>query len=217
MFLYDKKANSIDVFSLSRNAQKIRDYRIEHMKKIPADKRCLYTEEVVFSLQDLPNLFKKDLDSNIVTKSELIGKDRTLNYNTDLGYCADLLEWFYSDKCINRPVARVKFLRELRYLLLASIDISTKKEYDKIIKKIEDIIEIPKSLYLLQLLEQEKFSMIMGEDISEQLGLFDFSYINNISVEELQKMDTCGITEDAYSRVITKAGNDKHILQLLKK
>ena len=80
-----------------------------------------------------------------------------------------------------------------------------------------DIIQIPKSLYLLQLLLQEKFSTISGEDISEQLSLFNFSYVNNINLDELQKMDACGITENAYSRIINKANNDKPVLKLLKK
>ncbi len=216
MFLYDKKDNSIDVYSLSRNAQGIRDYKIEQMGRIPVE-RCLYTEEVVSSFQDVPTLFKKNLDLNIVAKSELIGKDKSIKYNTDLDDCAHLLEWFYSDKCVNRPVARVQDTKKLMYLLIASNDIRSIEENGKVIKRIEDIIEIPKSLYLLQLIEQEKFSMINGEDISEQLGLFDYSYINNISVEELQKIDTCGITEDAYSRVMTKADNDRHILKVLKK
>lgn len=87
----------------------------------------------------------------------------------------------------------------------------------KKIMRVEDIIEIPKSLYLLQLLEQEKFTLIAKEDISEQLKLFNFSYVNSLTLEELQRMDECGITEDAYSKTINKSNNDKHILRLLKK
>lgn len=193
------------------------------MKKIPLRERCLYTEEVVSSFQDAPTLFRKDLDLNNVTISELIGEDKSLYYNRNLDDCEDLLEWFYSDKYINRPVARVnvraEFFNNLRYLLVASNCINSRKENGKVIMKIEDIIAIPKSLYLLQLLEQENFSIIAGtgENISEQLELFDFSFIDSISLEELQKMDACGITKDAYSRTITKSDNDSHVLRLLKK
>lgn len=217
MFLYDKQDKLIDVFSLDRSSKRIRDYRIEQMKIIPANKRCLYTEETVQSFQDAPVLCKKDLDAGIISKSELIGTNKSLNYNTDSDDCADLLEWFYNDNCVNRSVARVNFLKKLRYLLIASNCINSREENGNVIMKIEDIIEIPKSLYLLQLLEQEKFSLLADEDITEQLELFNFRHINSVGIEELQKMDECGITQDAYSRVITKAENDSHVLRLLKK
>ena len=217
MFLYDKKDKTIDVFTLTHNPQEIRNYKIEQMKKIPVDERGLFTEEIVPSFQSTPVLFKKNLYSEVIPCSELIGTNKSLNYNTDATDVADLLEWFYSEKYNDRPVARISNLKKLKYLLVASNCIDAREENDKVIMKIEDIIEIPKSLYLLQLLQQEKFSIISGEDIYEQLDLFNFSYVDNINLDELQKMDACGITENAYSRIINKANNDKHILKLLKK
>ncbi len=216
MFLYEKNDKNIDVFSLSRNAQNIRDYRIEQMKKIPLDRRCLYTEEI-YSGNGGPILFEKNLKSHIFSKEELIGKNKSLNYNTDLEDCSDLLQRFYSDKYINKSVARVDFENKLRYLLIVSNYVNFRKVNGKEIMRIEDIIEIPKSLYLLQLLEQKKFSLIAKDDISEQLNLFDFNYVNSLTLEELQRMDACGITKNAYSSTINKSDNDKHILRLLKK
>lgn len=105
---------------------------------------------------------------------------------------------------------------KLRYLLVASNYNHIREENNKITMKVDDIIEIPKSLYLLQLLQQQKFSTIINEDLSEQLNLFDFSYINNITLEEIKKMNACGATNNIYSN-INKSNNDKHILKLLKK
>ena len=218
MFLYDKKDKTIDVFTLTHNPQEIRDYKIEQMKKIPPHKRSLFTEEIVSNCKSTPVLFKKDLNSEIIDISELRGPNKSLNYNTDMEDVADLLEWFYqSEQTDDKQVARVSDFKMLKYLLIAGNYFSSKEENGKIILKVVDIIQIPKSLYLLQLLLQEKFSTISGEDISEQLSLFNFSYVNNINLDELQKMDACGITENAYSRIINKANNDKPVLKLLKK
>lgn len=222
MFLYDKKDKSVDVFTLTYNAEEMRNYKMEQMKKIPANKRGLFTKEIITSLpyfRDpfIPILLKKDLYSEEISISELIGTNKSLNYNIDHNDVVDLLEWFYSEKYSDRPVARVLDLKNLRYLLVASSYVTYQEENDKVIAKIEDIIEIPKSLYLLQLLQQQKFSSISDEDISEQLDLFKFSYIDNVSIDELKKMDACGITKDSYSKIINKANNDKQLLKLLKK
>lgn len=217
MFLYEKKKDNIDVFLLSRNQERIREYRMEQMKKIPFDKSCLYTEEVVASYDEQPFLADADLTKIIIHESDLVGKEKSVNYNTDSDDCIDLLDRYYADKYIDRPVARVQFLRELRYWLMASNVINVRKKDGKIIKSIHDIIEIPKSLYLLQLFEQERFAMLANEDISEQLQLFSFSHLNNFSLAELKKMDEAGVTNGAYSNVISKAANDQPILQLLNK
>ncbi len=81
----------------------------------------------------------------------------------------------------------------------------------------EEIIQLPESLYLLQLLEQGRFALFDGKDISEQLALYTLAKINEVSMEELQKMDVCGITQDVYSRTIQKAENHAHLLKLIKR
>lgn len=218
MFLYDKKDKTIDVFTLTHNPQEIRNYKIEQMEKIPAHKRALFTEEIVSNCKSIPVLFAKDLYSEVIDISELRGPNKSLLYNTDMEDVADLLEWFYqSEYTQDKQVARVSDFKMLKYLLIAGNYFSSREENGKTILKVEDIIQIPKSLYLLQMLQQEKFSAISNEDISEQLSLFNCSYVNNINLDEVQKMDECGITENAYSKIINKANNDKHILKLLKK
>lgn len=215
MFLYDKHDENIDVFLLLRKEQSIKDYRKEQMETIPLKERCMYTKEIVSNPNSIPVLLRKDLD--LITMEELTGNNKALEYNDDMEDCSDLLQHFYNNEYVNSHVARVELKAKLMYLLIASNYIISKKENGKLIMKVEDIINLPKSLYLLQLLEQEKFSLIAGEDLSEQLDLFDFCYVNNISLKELQKTDACGITKGAYLKTINKSNNDKYILQLLKK
>lgn len=217
MFLYDKNGESIDVFTFNERNEELRQYKINEMSKIPIDKRCLYTEEIVTTFQATPILLKKDLYTEEISTKDLIGKNKSLNYYTDLKDAEDLLELYYSDNYTYRPVARLRDLKKLRYLLVASNYNHIREENNKITMKVDDIIEIPKSLYLLQLLQQQKFSTIINEDLSEQLNLFDFSYINNITLEKINKMDACGATNNIYSNIINKSNNDKHILKLLKK
>lgn len=217
MFLYDKKDTTVDVYSFIQNQEKVHNYKIEQMNQIPSNERGLYLEEIVPSFQSLPILYKENIYKDIIPSSKLKGEHISLNYNTDKDDVEDLLDWFYSEKYKDRPVARISDLKKLRYLLIASSIINSREENGKVIMKIEDIIEIPKSLYLLQLLQQEHFFMIKDENLSEQLNLFEFQYIDNIRLDELKKMDICGITKKAYPKIIEKSENDKHILKLLKK
>lgn len=78
-------------------------------------------------------------------------------------------------------------------------------------------MEIPESLYLLSLIEKEKFSLIGNKSISEQLNLFKIEQLKEIDLKSIGTMHNIGILSGGYSSVIKKAENDAHILKLIKR
>ena len=84
-----------------------------------------------------------------------------------------------------------------------------------------DIIQLPKQLYLLQLIENERFDLLDSDyfdilDISELLSMYSLEKIGDFDSDELKKMDLCGVTNDIYPTVVKKSDSDKKILKLLK-
>lgn len=85
-------------------------------------------------------------------------------------------------------------------------------------KKVKNgIIKIPESLYLLQLFQQEEFSFLNDKSISELLSLFSVSYTDEISLEELEKMDKYGMAPNAYQNALNKANKDSQVLKFVRK
>lgn len=82
-----------------------------------------------------------------------------------------------------------------------------------------NIISIPKSLYLLQLLNQEKISEIGSENIDNLLELFDFSVypINTTPLEYLEKAFKYNLIDDSIDNINQKLENSQKILRKLRK
>lgn len=224
MFLYDKKENSIDVYSFDENKESMTEYRKSKMLEIPERDRVVVAESYNYDMGESPvfEFYAKKFDTTIIPMKYVNFKNGSLSYHflktgkTSKRNKKILLDSYYFGNLSDRNVARIQDLNKLRYFLLSKTVYSAQL-YDNRFKKLEDIIELPESLYLLQMLEQGKFSLLKNKDISEQLSLFYVSYINELSLEELKKMDACGITNNTYEQILIKTENDAHLLKLLKK
>ncbi len=68
-----------------------------------------------------------------------------------------------------------------------------------------NLIDLPRELYLLQLLLLGKCDMLVSENIRKQLGLFDINYLKSISLSDLREMLETGLVtgsiEDIENRV----------------
>ena len=129
-----------------------------------------------------------------------------------------MLDGYVYGHLSNNRVVQIQYDEMIKYYLLTRTHyhFEGSDSYGKYYR-MEDIIQLPESLYLLQLIEQGRFNLLDGKNVAEQLALYSLSKINEISFEELQKMDACGITDDICTRVINKADNDSHVLQLIRK
>lgn len=234
MFLYDKKENSLDVFSFTACNDDLKCYRITQMKQIPKTERIFvaethigqyddsllleaYTGETfndkILSASYADNDSEERKNSNAYRRYHVLKSDHRSKSHNEL-----LLNYYVSGYLTDRSVVQIQYPEIMKYYLLinARYDLIHSDDYGKNYM-MNDIIQLPKSLYLLQLLEQGRFTSLDGKDISEQLALFTLEKINEVTLEEIKKMDSCGITQDAYSKAIKKAENDAYILKLIKK
>lgn len=229
MYLYQKQGETIDVYDFSAEHSNLVNYRMEQMKKIPQGKRVLYAETNSTSLEPLFQEYIGQLNEIIFDYEEADDDFRycdgdingswyhKLRVETcDKDKCKQLLQGYYQGELTDKEIARIQYESRIRYYLLKN-RLYVPDSYGKPLQILSGIIEIPESLYLLQLLQQEKFSLIGDRDISEQLSLYNLSYIDNIPISDMQRMDMCGITEDISAKVLIKAHNDAKVLSLINK
>ena len=235
MILYDNKGKSLDVYEFNANEDDLTTYRKEQMKKIPEKERILVAETRVPSpFSRTRPLFEsytgKEYKSAILTSDRADDEDQknrniyggyhVLKNDTRLcdRYKKKLVDSYCHGDLLDRNVIQIQYPEMMKYLLLYLQQYDYLGEYDNGRNyRMSKIIQLPESLYLLQLIEQGRFASLDGKNIDEQLTLYSLSKINEINFEELQKMDTCGITQNAYARVIDKANSDSHVLRLIKK
>lgn len=219
MFLYDRDQNVLDIYSFNGKEQKMIRYRKTQMAQDPEMKRVL--EAVAFDSDirgELPLLefYAGQYDKTIIPM-EILNKRRTHSLGPGIMDKKDkeiLLDSYYFGYLVDKEIARIQDLDGLRYFLLSRTAYSSNL-YG--VRRLEGIIELPESLYLLQMLEQGKFSLLGDKDISEQLDLFTITHVVQINLDQVKKMDVFGITENAYERAILKAASDEKVLKKLKK
>lgn len=228
MYLYQKQGQTINVYNFNAEHSDLVNYRMEQMKKIPQGKRVLYAETNSEPMEPLFQHYIGQLDQ--ITFDYLEADDdirygdgdinarwyHKLKAEENKDTRKELLQRYYQGQLTDKDIAKIQYESGIRYYLLKN-RVYTPDIYDEQLKVLNGIIEIPESLYLLQLLQQGKFSLIGDKDISEQLSLYNLSYVDNIHIEEMLKMDTCGITDDVSSKVLIKAHNDAKVLSLIKK
>ena len=227
MLLYEKRGKKIGIYKFIPNRDALTEYRRREMTSIPESERVLIAEGHTASCSEVPlfEFYSKNLDSIILSMEEVNSKkndahgnyhnirtDGTTPRNKEI-----LLDCYCQGNLNKCAVARIQDLKQLKYYLLTKTDYED-TWFDTRLKIMKDIIQIPESLYLLQLLEQEKFALIKDEDISKQLSLFNLSRcFDEISLEEFEKTDKYGITKNLYQQTVDKANNDAILLKLLNK
>lgn len=73
------------------------------------------------------------------------------------------------------------------------------------IYEMKNIISLNKNLYILQLLEQGRFEEVVDEDIEKQLKLFDISFVENISLKDIERIINTGLVGGTLDDAINKA------------
>ena len=234
MFLYDKKDKYLDVYDFTASRSDLANYRMTQMKELPEDEKVFiadtrvdpygdillfekYTGEIfndeVLTASYVDNDSEERKTSNAYRRYHVLKADRRSKENND-----NLLACYGYGHLSDKPVVQIQYAEMIKYYLLKrkNYDFVEFDEYGKKYR-MEEIIQLPETLYLLQLIEQGRFDLLDGKNVAEQLALYSLSKINEISFEELQKMDACGVTENIYTEVINKADNDAHVLKLIKK
>lgn len=213
MYLYDKKRDKLDIYSLIPDDEKLYEYRVEQMNQIKEDQKVVRAVTGMGNQNyEIFKYYRETFDTKIIPIKSVNGLYHKLepdkSRNKDV-----LLNSYYSGNLRDRKIARVRDLKRLRYFLL------NKTEYINYPWQtiLEGIIEVPESLYLLSLIEQEKYSLIGDKDVSKQLSLFSVHKLDRICLKTVEMMDNMCITQGCYRETIKKAENDAHLLKLILK
>lgn len=217
MFLYDMKEKTLNIYKLTSDIQAMKDYRLKEMSKIPEEERIFIAEGFLASL--LPPVFEFKLDDpdSIIPMETVNAKflHKLKVENPIKGSSMITLASYISGELSNKPVVKVEENGKLRYFLISADKYEKDEHYQG--KVMKGIIEIPESLYLLQLLEQEKFTLIGKKNIKKQLSLFEVSSIEEVNLDMMKKSDSYAGNTSAYEKVLVKAQIDKNIIKYIKR
>lgn len=223
MYLYEKDEKGIiKVYEMKQNKQAFSEYRKNEMKKIPEGKEILcatthyiegdipyfdricYNDVVECSYFDIhgPNVYGRE-NSLLVSQNSDEQKDILLNK-------------FYDGEFENSSILKLAYqICDSRYLLLT--DKETEKYKRRGIAKMDNIIEIPSSLYNLQMLNKKRFDLLDNEKLYELLDLYNISYSDELCMEELYKMEKFEIIRKGfYDHTLQSISNDSVFVKKIK-
>lgn len=211
--LYERTKKGFNSYVLIRDANALKGFRTKEMREFKGEEKCFSSEEPFVGYHfDYTAALRKAADNGIIVTSDYLkSSSTTLRRNTDKQDCLSFVEYYCEGKASEWPVVRLNLSGRERYMIL-----SLQKDAGHNICKISDILEIPKKLYLLQLLEQGKFKTLDGEDLSEILGLYSLKQTSSMTCDEISRASSFGIaSEDALESINKKAEEDKYLLKSL--
>ena len=222
MYLFGSGRRYVNVYAFELDKEEAKKFKINEMKRLSEDTRVYSVEEKV-PKGKIP-VFTQDLHTNLqgyYTKEDIKGMTFTPYEKTTSNY---VLRNFYNGIYTNTlyPNNLVK-IRErensdshAKYYLVGYSSTQTKPMEAYTVTTAYQVIRIPKSLYLLQALEQGSFHLVNGYPLDRQLSLFQAYHVDDISIESIKDSDRYGITTDAQKNLERKILNDEPLIRILK-
>ena len=223
MYIYDEKKDCVDVYEMKPKMDLINKYRKEQIKKSNVYRHVETVSTEPFNGSDKYSIFYPFKNHNeIIDISKVNFNGAIKKYerkgNLEQIYNDDIKTSYQDNLVINPKLVVIRDLEKLRYFLL-----DNKILYERVGElsanisyQIQPILEINKSLYILEQLLQRKFIFLKEEDFREELKFFDIILQDCISKLELAKISI--YMDSTPSRVLTEnSDNDQIILSKIKK
>ena len=232
MLLYDKKEDSIDIYSIHGKKEELKKFRKSVLQRHKNDNLFYYlrtnNEKTIQKFESAKDIDYKFLDYENSTPLDVgtwstIGQMKEIS-KYDLQTQQEVLE-----KYIEGDYDSLVPTRVFEFTWKDDLDCEThrliKPEEAKVIFQnshgnvwqISNMINLPRNLYLLQLLQQGRYDVLTSENISRQLQLFDIEYLKNIKLSDIQEMLSTGLVNETIESAIKKAETGSRILQKVKK
>lgn len=232
MLIYDRKGNSIDVYTMNPKEEELKRYRKNVMRRQKV-------EEMFYSLKtNCPNtLTKFNTNEDVDIKFLDYDNDTVI----DVGYWSSLnpmenvepYEKEMQQKIIENYIEgvydSVKPVKVFDYNweddVTTDLNRLLKTEPEKIVCihsrgntwEIKNLINLPKSLYLLHLLQHGQYGRLIFENITKQLSLFDIEYLKSISIMDIKNVIETGLVSGTLYDAVSRADVGSKILQKRKK
>jgi len=237
MYLFDRSGDNIDIYTMDPIFKGIKEYKKQEMEKIPFEHRILRIETNAkdlpfnkkFPLQ--PNTHPIDIENSKLTYSnkKVIGSEYhklgvTPGAPSNLDFVEEKMKEYYFGNYNASQMVRVykfeenkKRLNFVLYLLLNNYYIKEKENSN--VQYIENIINIPESLYLLELLSRGQYSLLDNKDITEQLKLFNISEgpVKTYSLQELEEIGKYGFDPYAVPKALHNVEESKSIFERVRR
>lgn len=226
MYLYQRKNDDLEIYKI-KATKKLCDYKKAEMNNIPFEMRVMDVKTNDFSKKSTNlenagnsinyyNFVYDNYDSDFHTSEySRIYRINEYSDSSDIDCCKEVLNEYYHQKKASGKILEVMNSKDqyINYLLLTR-DCFRHGKYESYM---EDIICLPKSLYLLELFLQESFDSLSDDELKEILKLYDIEgLVKKISfkeVKELRKFDI--ITKKELNKIERKIEESEKVLSLI--
>lgn len=218
MFLYDKKQNSIEVYSLKTTKEALIAFRKEELKRIehPILSADLldYSYTPILPFEMYKGEYRKQVLSynSLDTSGSDLHRHRIQVSSQSKRNKEILLDSYYYGFLGDREIACVRQNNDFRYFLLKNNKYTVSPQHN-VYMTMDDIIELPESLYILQMIEQEYFNFVSNNELSKVLEIYDLKYLDSLDVSIIEKMDSFGITNGKQKELLEKIPYHRTIIQ----
>ena len=230
MYLFDRNGDNIEIYTMTPNESWIKEYKAEEMKQIPQSEQVITIETNTQPLIDGSISPKKPIDINVRDLNSSYGTLAGVKYHKVLEQTktkesiADSVEAYLEGERNSSPIARIYAINEqkrkltiLRYLLLDGS--YTKRRLFGAKRTLTDVLNIPESLYLLELLNRGQFDLLDNKDITDQLELFAISSepVKTYTMTELEEMEAYGFAKAPIDRALTNVQKSSSVFARIRK
>ncbi len=246
MYIYDKKDDSIDLYTIEAKKEELKEYKRSVLEK-SKDNLIYY---LITNVEKTRNLF---INSQELAISDIEFDTRTWNhpaiYNTfsilrevagtksiaelqeqckrylengwleNLDICMDqikLIKQYINGDFDNAPLIRIVEENMQDFYLLRT-ELDKNHSQADVNWFVHNIIKLPRSLQILQLLLQGKYEKINNAEITDQLGVFNIDYYKSIKLNDIRDLHASGLVKGSYKATLEKASCGSRILQKYKK
>ena len=214
MLLFEIKYGKIGVYSLKPQKNKIKDYKRYKMSQIDPWFRVFEATEYVTPPNSPLLVTTPSKSENYISSKQFENITLTPceNHNRSVQILNDYYEGRFTDP--NQPYSTIKveINNSYRYFLIGwqEKEKDNGKPYNHYVPK---LILLPKSLYLLDAIEQRKFGLVKDEDISEQLTLFNPEKKYEIEISDSLTKSSKKLEKGFYRQLATDYSEDRYILK----
>lgn len=231
MLIYNKLEDSIDIYNMEAKTEEIKKYRKRILNK------CQKEEALFYYLRTncLDTMKSLKAVSNIDIRSLVYDNSTPLDYgthsdlfevqNTNLDEDQEeILEAYVNGYYDQLPITKVFEFNwkteedeELfRFLKPNDYHVSSTNSHGNVYE-MDDLLNLPRNLYLLQQLLQGRYSHVSDENITKLLKLFEFEFKKNIKLKEIEEILETGLISGTIDQVIKKAETSSKVYQKAKR
>lgn len=218
MLLYNKRDSEIDIYHMNPKKKKLKEYR----KKLLLDAK----DPIMYRLRTNNKaaidrmLGQKEVDIYYVNcKGKTWSSIEALDWK-GLSLQKDILIKYVNGKYSTLEPTRVLDNFDCtvyRFLRPNDVEIEQKSSEYKPTWQIDNMINLPKKLYLLQLLQLGDFEELVSKDIEKQLQLFDINYWRSVKIDDVSDMIETGLVSGTAQEMMKKVKASSKILKKVKK